>query len=66
MKLIEYLQVLNQFIYSLKCIRPHFFGADIFKGYFSLFGIVPEIGLMSNHLLIIYLYYFTIVVKDTA
>jgi hypothetical protein len=50
----------------LEGIRPYFFCTDIFQNYFSLLGVVPEIGLLGYKFFVTYFKALTIVVKDTS
>jgi hypothetical protein len=66
MKLIEHVEVVDCFGHSLIGIGPDFLGPDILQDGFGLLGIIPEIGLVRDPLLVFDFYAFAIVVKDTS
>jgi len=66
MKFIQHFQVFEKFVDTFKGVCPDLFQAEGMKDCFSLFWIIPEIGLLGNKLFVFYFNDLTIVVKDTS
>jgi hypothetical protein len=60
------LKVFHAFIQLGKAFRPTFFLANFLERFFSLFWVVPKLGIMGNGLFLSYLTYFRIDVKVTS
>jgi hypothetical protein len=65
-KFIEHLEVIELLAHLVIGVSPDFFSPDIFQNGFCLLWVVPEIGLMCDALLVLYLGSLAIVVKDTS
>jgi hypothetical protein len=66
MEFIQHLKVVELLADFVVSIGPDLLGPDILQNRFSLFGIVPEIILVSDTLLVLYLGSLAVVVKDTS